>query len=163
MESTRQHLEQQQVRGSGLAGEMRQLKEDGAASAAELREFLSQLKDRSPEEVMGAVAQSGLVHSTLLATGGCIVLLVVCTIIPYVLTDKSTKEKEAAVTATAKLAASMEAEDEATDSAMVDDQSSSSGEPDLQRAVEAMGIGDAADTNAEPVDANLDKLLDGIE
>ena len=39
------------------------------------------------------------------------------------------------------------------------------GQPDLKRAADAMGIGDAAPANSDtkPLDDKLDKLLDGID
>jgi hypothetical protein len=165
MDSTRQHLEQQQARGTGLAQEFRQLSQDGSASAAELQDFLGQLKGRSPEEVMGAVAQSGLIQSTVMATFGCVALLVACTIVPYALSDSSSEagEASAAVSAPATSAAAVTAD--ATESAATGTVASSSSEPDLERAAEAMGIGGAekADPNKNPLDNKLDKLLDGIE
>ena len=167
MDSTKQHLEQQQVRGAGLAGELRQLNKDGTASAAELRQFLSQLKGRSPEEVMGVVAQSGLIGSMLTATLVCLVLLVVGTIGPYALQDGSSdaKDQTAAAAGNASPASNAEAAADATETAAAGSLATSPEEPDLERAAEAMGIGGAAeaDPNKNPLDTKLDNLLDGIE
>lgn len=164
MDSTRQHLEERQVGSAGLAAEFRQLKEDGGASAAELQEFLGQLKGRSPEEVMGAVAQSGLVQSTLMATVGCAVLLLVFTAVPYVFRDTSVAKKEPASTSSDAATTNAAAIAETAD---VEETTTSSTEPDLERAANAMGISGAADAdpNSNPLDrdSKLDKLLDGIE
>lgn len=165
MDSTRQHLEQQQARGTGLAQEFRQLSQDGSASAAELQDFLGQLKGRSPEEVMGAVAQSGLIQSTVMATLGCVALLVVCTIVPYALSDSSSEVQEASAAVNAAVTNDADVKIDATEAAATGDVATSSGEPDVERAAEAMGIGGAveADPNKNPLDSKLDKLLDGIE
>ena len=166
MDSTKEYLEQQQNRPSGVAGDLHRLKTDGGASAAELREFLSHLKGRTPQEVLGVVAESDLVRSILTATVGCFVLLVVLTVVPYALKSRSTGvgEKPAA-------AAVAQPDDEASaaaaeTSAGTSDQAvAASSEPDLERAAEAMGIGGTAeaDPNVNPLDSKLDKLLDGIE
>ena len=89
MDNTKRHLSEQKPGSAGVAGDLRRLKSDGVASAAELREFLGNLKGRSPEDVMGAVAQSNLVRSIGLATVGCLGLMAVLTIIPYLLRDSS--------------------------------------------------------------------------
>lgn len=167
MDSHRQPLEQQPAQTLGLAGEFQQLQTDGQASAAELREFLGHLKGRSPEEVMGVVAQSGLIQSTVLATVGCVVLLAVCTIVPYALKDSPSDVKEQAAPTVGGESAPTDAERtvDATDSVAPRDQATNSSEPDLERAAEAMGIGGAAeaDPNKNPLDSKLDNLLDGIE
>ena len=81
MEPIRNHFEQQQAPVAGIAKDLRRLKTDGSASAEELRQFISQLRGRSPQEVMGVVAQSDLFRSILLAAAGCAVLLVALTVI----------------------------------------------------------------------------------
>ncbi len=161
----REYLEQQQPRTVGIAGDLKRLKADSGATATELREFLSHLKGRSPQEVMGVVAESNLFRSILTATAGCVVLLVVFTIVPYALSSRSASVSEkpaaAAVTPTneAPTAAAQAAASPAESAAAVP------GEPDLERAAKAMGIGGTAeaDPNTNPLDSKLDKLLDGIE
>jgi len=82
MDSTKQHLEERQVQTGGVASDLGRLHENSAATAAELRDFLGQLHDRSPQEVMGVVAQSNLFRSIFVAAGGCLALLLLLTIIP---------------------------------------------------------------------------------
>ena len=166
MDSTKEYLEQQQHRTSGVGGDLQRLKTDGGASAAELREFLGHLKGRSPQEVLGAVAESDLVRSTLMATAGCFVLLVVLTIVPYALKSRSAgvpeKPAAAAVTTPANTAPTAAVE---TAGGPSEQAAAVSSEPDLERAAEAMGIGGTAeaDPNSNPLDSKLDKLLDGLE
>lgn len=167
MDSTREHLEQQQNRGTGLAQEFRQLTEDGSASAAELQEFLSHLRGRSPEEVMGVVAQSGLIRSTLTATVGCVVLLAVFTVVPYALRDSAVTAKKDASAPSSNDSATTNADAAPAESetAGSSDTTAASNEPDLERAADAMGISGAAEADADTdsLDNKLEKLLDGIE
>lgn len=67
----------------GLLGDMRRMKEDGAASAEELRDFVRQLRGRSPKEMLGIVAKSNLFQGSLTATIWTVILLVVLTAVPF--------------------------------------------------------------------------------
>ena len=55
--------EELQPTGGGL----KRLVADGSESVAELREFMGSLRGKSVQEVLGAVANSSLIRSTLLA------------------------------------------------------------------------------------------------
>lgn len=163
MESSKQHFEQQQPAVAGAFGNIKRLRTHTAASAAELREFLGQLKGRSPQEVMGVVAQSSLIHGITRASMACGVLLVVFTIIPYAMSggkssDVSKKTPVVAAPVPETAAVSAVVEPAAGESAQ------KSKDTDLKRAADAMGIGDSApaDAKTNPLDSKLDKLLDGI-
>jgi hypothetical protein len=168
MESTRKHLDGRQPQPSGVAGDIQRLKTSTAETSEELREFLASLRGRSPQEVMGVVAQSNLVNSILLATVISVALLLLLTAIPYALKDSTAREPDAAVTETQERApataasASAGQPDEAETAAVPDQQPAA--RPDAARAAEAMGIGEAADPDAAPeeLDGKLDKLLDGL-
>lgn len=164
MKPIRNHFEQQQAPVAGIAKDLHRLKADGAASAEELRQFIGQLRGRSPQEVMGVVAQSDLFRSILLAGFGCAVLLIALTIIPYALRDQSTPTATAKQPAANDAAPTAPAADAAAATAP-DAAAATAGQPDLQRAADAMGIGDAAPPNSDtkPLDDKLDKLLDGID
>jgi len=167
MDNTKRHLSEQKPGSAGVAGDLRRLKSDGVASAAELREFLGNLKGRSPEDVMGAVAQSNLVRSIGLATVGCLGLMAVLTIIPYLLRDSSSS-----VAANSSVAAPVK-DDSATQAdtrpaaadSRSDLQTEASAAANAREAVDKMGIGGAADPDSNPdkIDNRLDKLLDGID
>lgn len=166
MDSTKDYLEQQQPRPSGVASDLRRLNSEGGASAAELRDFLSRLKGRSPQEMMGVAAESDLFRSILTATAGCLVVLVVLTVVPYAFSDRSTSHNEKPATTPLAQPASSETSAAAKPAAVAPEQTAAdSGAPDLERAAEAMGIGGTteADPNSNPLDSKLDKLLDGIE
>ena len=83
MPETQEQQTEPEISRPGVGGELKRLKADTAASAAELREFVASLKGKGPQEVLGAVAQSGLTRSIAAAFGGFIVLLVLCSVIPY--------------------------------------------------------------------------------
>lgn len=163
----REYLEHQQASPSGVAGDLQRLKTDGHASAAELREFLSHLKGRSPQEVLGVVAESDLFRSILTATAGCAVLLVVLTVVPYALKDRTASVDEKKPTAAPVTQPIDEQQTGLAEKAAnaSEQTAAASPEPDLERAAKAMGIGGTteADPNSNPLDSKLDKLLDGIE
>lgn len=67
----------------GLGRDLRRIRSDGAATAAELRDFARQIRGRRPQEVLGLVAQSGLARATSSAAVGTLLLLVLLTVVPY--------------------------------------------------------------------------------
>jgi hypothetical protein len=66
-----------------MGRKLRRLGADVVASGDELREFLQQFRGKSPQEVLGLVASSGLVRATCMAAAGCVVLVAVFTVLPY--------------------------------------------------------------------------------
>jgi hypothetical protein len=77
------------ARPRGLAGDMHTLKAGSAASADELREFVKQLKGKNPQEMLGLVAQSGLFVGVMQATVATIVVILTCTVVPYLWSKSS--------------------------------------------------------------------------
>ena len=100
MDETRKQLEQPPVTSTGLAADMKRMKSDASSTAEEVRDFIANLKGRSPQEVLGAVSESGLVQATIQATFGCMVVLVICTVAPWALNS----DEAAAVAAEAETA-----------------------------------------------------------
>lgn len=99
MESTRNRLSESQPAHGGIVRDMKRLKEDGAASVSELREFLARMHGKSPQEMLGVVAQSGLAVSMLISAAGCVLLLLAFTLIPYWMSDSaSAKDNKSAAT-----------------------------------------------------------------
>ena len=72
---------------SGIGRDIRSMRDNGTASLRELREFIGNLKGRRPQEVMGMVAGNGLFHGLLISTVGCVLLLLVFTVIPFLLAE----------------------------------------------------------------------------
>jgi len=67
--------------------DFRELKANSSATVRELKEFLKELKGRSPQEMLGVVASSQLFRATILAVILVAVTLVALTAIPYYLGD----------------------------------------------------------------------------
>jgi preprotein translocase subunit SecG len=176
MERQDEHGAETRPPRGGVAGDFRRLKSDGAATVAELRDFLGQMKGKSSQEVLGMVAKSGLTRSILLATFLFAVLLVALTVGPYLLgqqgADAAAPAAGAGASAEQETAQPAESNpgDGRAEAAGPDESPASSGEgeavpPDADQAIDAMGIGEArvADPDENPLEDKLDNLLDGIE
>ncbi len=163
------HLSESRPKAGGIARDVGRLKSDGAATVAELREFLGQIRGRSPQEMLGVVAESGLTRSMFLATFLFALLLAALTGIPYALrhyrpdasapvaVEKVVEEEDRAEADQPETTAKPDAE------IPVEDTVDTGMDPD--RAIDAMGIGETkvADPKEIPMEDKLDKLLDGIE
>ena len=167
MESSKEHFERQQPAIGGFS-DMKRVKESSAASVAELREFLGQLKGRSPQEVMGVVAQSSLVQGIMTATIATGVILLLGTVIPYAWfggpdAAQAAEGNDTTSAAVSSEPSSSDAGDVVDNEAPAD--ATDSNAPDLERAAKAMGIDQtkSADPETNPLDNKLDNLLDGIE
>jgi len=167
-----EHLSEIRPQTGGAFRDIERLRSDGAATVAEIREFLDQMHGKSPQEVIGIVAKSGLTRSIILATFLFGVLLVVFTIIPYFLNQRDGGTAEAVAgqsdttkAPTAKPDESKPEEQPAEAVTTTAKEKSVSDELDRDRAIDAMGIGETrtADPNKNPREDELDKLLDGIE
>jgi hypothetical protein len=76
-------------RHSDKPSSLHRLRADASASADELRSFLHQTRGKSPAEVIGLVAQSNLVVATMQAALACSVLVLVLTLVPYALSQRT--------------------------------------------------------------------------
>ena len=73
------------------------------AATAELRQFLSQMRGKSPKEMLGAVASSNLVQSTVTATAAITAAIIVFTVVPFGWKKAFGKSAAAAVAAPAEV------------------------------------------------------------
>lgn len=169
MPNIKDHVTDTESARPGVGGELSQLKTNGAASAGELREFIGSLKGKSPQEVLGAVAQSGLTRGIVQATIGFVVVLVTFSVVPYGYNKiwPSTDGTTAAKTTDDDPAAETKPEtDPAASSkqpvATADDVPVGAGD-----VTDVLGIGETktSDPNANPLESksNLDNLLDGVD
>jgi len=156
----------------GAFKDVKRLKADGVASVEELREFLGQLKGKSPQEMLGIVAESGLAKGMVTATIGTVAVLFVFTIGPWAyaeLAGESARPQTVAKPTTAEDPASNTLLDPASRAAAaaaaVGDPGSQSpsavpgAQSDLRAATKALGIEEAR--SGEPdLDSLLDKKLD---
>lgn len=135
--------------------ELENVKQNGAASIEELKDFLSKLQGRSPQEVVGIVSASLLVRSMVISTLGVLAILVIFTLGPYVMYGPPQAKKTAAVPPAAAAPAPAAAE------------SAKSEEPvdDKMKALQKMGIDETktAKPDENPLDKKFDNLLDGAK
>ncbi|QDU92953.1 hypothetical protein [Lignipirellula cremea] len=155
-------------------GAMGKLKNDTSESISELRDFLGRMRGKNPQEVLGAVANSGLVATTLGAGAVCAALLFGMSLLSWSMKEPAAETAAAAPAETAPAADQAATEDAAATSADASaaaanttaaaddpDQGTASGDPTLDR----MGIGEtktAAPTD-NPLDKGIDNLLDDLK
>ncbi len=161
----------QHCRRGGLAGDVRQLKTHGSATAAELREFLAQTRGRNAQEVLGLVAESQLTRSITLAAVGTVIVLVAASVIPWLIGYGPAARNGVKRPATTAAGEETEMPDVTPDHAKnagSTTQPSSRTMPngtDTRKAVKAMGLDEtkAADPNTNPLEHRLDDLLDKVK
>jgi len=157
---------------TGSTGELKEPKTDSAASVNELREFLSQLKGRKPQEVIGIVSSSLLVQSMVLALVIVFGLLMTFTVGPYLVYGPPQPNKAAASMTNASLETARPSGVTSTPNELPGNAPERSADapkiagPDLKKGSEVMGLNEAksADPSQNPLDSpDLDKLLDGLD
>ena len=150
---------------SGLRGDLHRAREGAFSTTAELREFVHNLRGKSPQEVLGAVANSGLAQGVGVATFGTIVVMAVFTIVPYYMYGGMAAAKAklaAAAAATAK--AESESANAAESTAATTEKTkaaSKDASSNAQQTLDKMGESETkqADPKVNPLD-NLDDLLE---
>jgi hypothetical protein len=159
----------------GVARDMRRLKADSSASAAELAEFMKQFRGKRPQEVLGLVAQSGLVRATGLATVATVALMAAFTVIPYAWAKAfppATKPAKAAAATDSTDAAATPAAGPASTSAQTTPAGDGGAavtdaeQPDVSpETMERLGIGETKETDPSynPLEESADDLLNDIK
>ncbi len=169
---------------------MSSLKENSTATVDELRQFLDSMRGKSAKEVLGKLAESGLIKAVVQATVISVVSIAIFTVGPYFLQDKKGSAGAAGAksadgkTADAKSADAPAAGGQTANAAAAagaatagstganpapagaDGESGPSGPgSDLERAAKMMGVSDtkAADPKSNPRERDLDNLLDKIK
>lgn len=161
MENTKEQVEHIQPKKSGPARDIDNLKKGTTATVEELREFVAGLKGRSPQEVLGIVASNGLTKGIIHATFGWALLLVSLTLLDYSLASDEDPQTDKQANAQKQEADDAKAADNAdsTKTAKVDD-TQNSVEQNQAKAANAMGIDKVKDPDANPLDNQLNNLLD---
>ncbi|MCE9603634.1 MAG: hypothetical protein K8U03_01885 [Planctomycetia bacterium] len=159
----------------GLAGDIHRARSGANATAEELREFVRQLRGRSPQEMLGVVAGSSLVRGTVAASVITLIFMVIGTLWPYAMRKMNpvvaTKPAvvEAAPAAAAPAAANPAAAPAAGTGAAAATPASGSaasdagpGSPDV---LGKLGIGDTkiSDPKKNPLDNSKDDLLKDLK
>ncbi len=154
MEKLREHLGSD---GLPAKAAVKRLATDAALTTGELRDFVRNLKGRSPQEVMGIVSSSALAQAVIGSTIGSIVLIGVLTIGPYVWYGPP-KAKAA------KPVAAVESEPTKVEPTKSANSSGTPSEEDVKKASKAMGLDETkmADPKKNPLDT-FDNLLDKVK
>ena len=159
-------------RPPGIGRDVQQVREGSTASAAELREFLQQMKGKAPQEVLGMIAQSSLVQSTVIATLGCVVVLFAGSAIPWAWAKASpapaapavAKEDPAKPAAPAAAIASQPSTGAPPGETGPTEPTATSSKPKKSDddLLERLGVGETkdADANVNPLDRGDDLLKD---
>ena len=147
--------------------DIKQLGKNSKAVVGELREFLANLKGKSPKEMMGAVAESSLARSLVISTVVMMVLVFSFSAIPYYFKQK---EESAQAEQKAKESPGKKAEDTSAGSTAVQGGASGEGKEasetpktDEQKTADVLGVGEVADPDANPLDSDGGDLLDGLD
>ncbi len=132
-------------------------KQNRQAMQAELREFLSQMRGKSPKEMLGTIASSNLLQSTVAATAATVATIVVLTLVPFGIGKLSGGSDRVA-------SPPPEAVEEpgAALATPPDPQIDTVAQPD---AIKTLGIGESesAPENINPLEPATDDLLEGLE
>lgn len=154
----------------GILGDVRNVKHNGAASLGELREFIGSLKGRKPQEIMGEVTSNGLVQGVAMSTTGFLVILLVFTTIPYLMTDKEPvvqKEEAPATSSSNDQAGKKNSEDKQANDATGSNptEANVSAEQTGKSALNKMGISETleADPDKNPLNDKFEELLEGVK
>jgi len=159
---------------SSVRQDMRNLSENSGTALAELETFLGQLRGKSPAEMLGVVAQSRLVGSTLLATllvAGGIALF---TVLPFVLNKVKPEVKTPVASATAAVPAAAPSGTEpatsAAGTAHTDDTTDKptakpEDPPPADDLLDTLGIGETKTVplSVNPLDGGNDDLFNELE
>ena len=147
--------------------DIKQLGKNSKAVVGELREFLANLKGKSPKEMMGAVAESSLARSLVISTVVMMVVIFSFSAIPHYFKQKEESDQAAEK---AKESPGKKAEDKSA--ASTAEQGGSSGEGNEasdapktaeQKTADVLGVGEVADPDANPLDSEGGDLLDGLD
>jgi len=149
----------------GIVGKMSRLRAHSGATAAELREFVKQLRGKAPQEVIGVIAQSDLIRATAMAAVGTVVLMIVFTVLPMLF-----KGSKGATEPAAPAAAAASDGNKATTPVVKNDDSKTTVTPSVaktkeQEAADKLGIGETKtlDPKKSPLDSVGDDLFKDVK
>jgi hypothetical protein len=174
-----------------MGNELRNLKEHGGATLQELQQYLAALKGKNTKEMLGSLAESGLVRATVQAFVGCVLIMALFTVGPFFIGGGMNGETGATVSGAS--AASGKPATPPGDSTSPNAAKSGSGDADikadattasgqtatgkaggksgsdpavnLEKAAKVLGIDEtkSADPKSNPREKDIDSLLDKIK
>jgi hypothetical protein len=141
------------------SSDLKKIKSNTAATANELREFLRQMRGKSPKEMLGAVATSDLGKSLVQAAAGVAAAILIFTIIPFTLGKVFAKDEPVAA-APAEIPTSPATPAQGSPAEPVLD-------PDAKKdpTLDALGIGDTKKSplTINPLEGTGDDILKDLE
>lgn len=134
--------------------DLRHLRDHSQATVAELKAFLAEMKGRNPQEMLGMVAGNPLIRAVAQSAVIIVVILAVCTVIPYM-------NREEPAPATEELAAEITKPVEESETPA--DPVEPTADPDT--ALENLGVGEekTAPSDVNPLDTDTGSFLDELE
>ncbi|MFM9066109.1 MAG: hypothetical protein ACKOUR_02075 [Planctomycetota bacterium] len=174
-----------------MGNELRNLKEHGGATLQELQQYLATMKGKNTKEMLGSLAESGLVRATVQAFIGCLLIMALFTAGPFFMSGAM--QAGTGATATGTPAASGKAAAPPGDSTLPNTAKSGSGDAEgnaeaasaagktatgkaggktgndpaanLEKAARVLGIDEtkSADPKSNPREKDIDSLLDKIK
>ena len=163
------HEPAEHVPMSNPISDIKKLKRNSQASAAEISEFLVRMRGKSPAEVLGAVANSNLGKACIQATIAVAIVVLIFTAIPWgvALAKGDGKPETPAETEVVAKPATPEENTAAQPAATEEKKPEDLLDPDAAKkaAVEKMGVTEEkqAPANVNPLDGSNDDLLKGLE
>ena len=138
--------------------DLRELKYNSSATVRELREFLRELKGRSPQEMLGLVSASSLFRSIVLSTALVAGGILLFTVIPYFFLENETQPPAEEASADTTPAAP-----EPTDQPPAETTASAPAEP--ADPLSPLGVGQelSAPPNENPLENKGDDFLKDLE
>jgi hypothetical protein len=79
---------------ASLSRDVKSLKRNSAAATTELSQFMSEMRGKSPGDMLGAIVQNSLVRSGVTAALILLAILFITTIIPFAVKDDTIVQKE---------------------------------------------------------------------
>ena len=79
---------------ASLSRDVKSLKRNSAAATTELTQFMSEMRGKSPGDMLGAIVQNNLVRSGVTAALILLAILLITTIIPFAVKDDTIVQKE---------------------------------------------------------------------
>ena len=152
--------------------DFQRLQENGSATAAELREFVSQMHGRRPQEVLGLVAQSGLTQGLVLATVLTVAGIGLMTVVPYAWAQAFPEQKSASAEPASgggqqadAAAAQPQTSAQATDAPAVDPTLDEPSQANKEDVLDKLGIGETktSDPKTNPLEDKVDDLLKDLK
>ena len=148
---------------ASIKSDARKLRKNAGATADELREFLAEMRGKSPREMLGAVASSKLGKSLVQATAGVAAFIALFTIVPFIW--GAIFDKDEPVSPPVAEAPATPDPGSGGTPATTPKEPSLDPDADPDKSLDALGIGGSkeASLDSNPLEDSADDLLKDLE